>query len=91
MATPSLSTSRIKRWRLYLTPDQIASVAYGLWLHRMTGSAAEANRFGREYGVVHDPTQASAPSVDAAGGPAGPSRRRALLGVGAGVAGLGFG
>ncbi|MFD9653398.1 outer membrane protein assembly factor BamB family protein [Streptomyces mirabilis] len=31
------------------------------------------------------------PSVDAAGGPAGPSRRRALLGVGAGVAGLGFG
>nr|WP_248296368.1 serine/threonine-protein kinase [Streptomyces sp. S1D4-11] len=31
------------------------------------------------------------PSVDAAGGPTGPSRRRTLLGVGAGVAGLGFG
>jgi hypothetical protein len=31
------------------------------------------------------------PSADAAGGPAGPTRRRALLGVGAGVAGLGFG
>jgi hypothetical protein len=35
------------------------SVAYGLWLHRMTGSAAEANRFGREYGVVHSPARAS--------------------------------
>ncbi|MFJ9482739.1 DUF6417 family protein [Streptomyces mirabilis] len=28
----------IKRWRLHLTPEQITSVAYGLWLHRMTGS-----------------------------------------------------
>ncbi|XES01392.1 DUF6417 family protein [Streptomyces sp. S1D4-11] len=35
------------------------SVAYGLWLHRMMGSAAEANRFGREYGVVHSPARAS--------------------------------
>ncbi|MET9040602.1 DUF6417 family protein [Streptomyces mirabilis] len=32
----------IKRWRLHLTPERITSVAYGLWLHRMTGSAAEA-------------------------------------------------
>ena len=38
----------IKRWRLYLTQKQMESVAYGLWLHRMTGAAAEANRFGRE-------------------------------------------
>lgn len=45
----------IKRWRLHLTREQIESVAYGLWLHRMTGSAAEANRFGREYGVIHRP------------------------------------
>ncbi|MFE9769573.1 DUF6417 family protein [Streptomyces sp. NPDC005808] len=45
----------IKRWQLYVTPEQIESVAYGLWLHRMTGSAAEANRFGREYGVIHHP------------------------------------
>ncbi|MFE4821915.1 DUF6417 family protein [Streptomyces sp. NPDC056704] len=37
----------IKRWRLYLTQEQMGSVAYGLWLHRMTGSAAEANRFAR--------------------------------------------
>ncbi|MFD7056214.1 DUF6417 family protein [Streptomyces mirabilis] len=49
----------IKRWRLYLTPEQMESVAYGLWLHRMTGSAAEANRFGREYGVVYSPARAS--------------------------------
>ncbi len=28
------------------------SVVYGLWLHRMTGSAAEPNRFGREYSIV---------------------------------------
>ncbi|MFD1277852.1 DUF6417 family protein [Streptomyces kaempferi] len=37
----------IKRWRLHLTPEQIESVAYGFWLHRLTGSAAEANRFSR--------------------------------------------
>ncbi|MET7728292.1 hypothetical protein ABZT44_47415 [Streptomyces mirabilis] len=23
---------------MHLTPEQITSVAYGLWLHRMTGS-----------------------------------------------------
>ncbi|WP_328512881.1 DUF6417 family protein [Streptomyces mirabilis] len=45
----------IKRWQLYLTQEQITSAAYGFWLHRMTGSAAEANRFGREYGVVYTP------------------------------------
>ncbi|MEU1534941.1 DUF6417 family protein [Streptomyces fagopyri] len=45
----------IKRSRLHLTEDQIASVAYGFWLHRMTGSAAEANRFSREYGVSYTP------------------------------------
>ncbi|WP_323138865.1 DUF6417 family protein [Streptomyces mirabilis] len=48
----------IKRWRPHLTREQMESVAYGLWLHRMTGSAAEANRFGREYGVVHSPARA---------------------------------
>ncbi len=47
----------IKRWRLYLTQEQMDSVAYGLWLHRMTGSAAEANRFVREYGVEHSPAR----------------------------------
>ncbi|WP_329537355.1 DUF6417 family protein (plasmid) [Streptomyces sp. NBC_01450] len=43
----------VKRWRLHLTEDQIKSVAYAFWLHRIAGSAAEANRFGREYGVIH--------------------------------------
>ncbi|WP_405933631.1 DUF6417 family protein [Streptomyces sp. NBC_00827] len=56
----------IKRWRLYLTQEQIESVAYGLWLHRMTGSAAEANRFGREYGVVHHPGPEDVPRASPA-------------------------
>ncbi|MFD7053210.1 DUF6417 family protein [Streptomyces mirabilis] len=59
----------IKRWRLHLTSEQMESVAYGLWLHRMTGSAAEANRFGREYGVVYSPARAS-DNPSAAGGAA---------------------
>ncbi|WP_229871152.1 DUF6417 family protein [Streptomyces phaeofaciens] len=40
---------------LYLTEEQMVSVAYGFWLHRMTGSALEANRFARDYGITHDP------------------------------------
>ncbi|MFG2425160.1 DUF6417 family protein [Streptomyces sp. NPDC048448] len=51
----------IKRWRLQLTEDQIASVAYGLWLHRITGSAAEASRFTREYGVTYKPPSPEGP------------------------------
>ncbi|GHD52565.1 DUF6417 family protein [Streptomyces galbus] len=43
------------RWRLYLTEEQTASVAYGLWLHKMAGSAAEANRFSRDHGIAHIP------------------------------------
>ncbi|MFF1545014.1 DUF6417 family protein [Streptomyces sp. NPDC058291] len=53
------------RWRLMLTQEQMESVAYGFWLHRLTGSAAEANRFHRDYGVLHSP---------AAGTAAGPAR-----------------
>ncbi|MET8291719.1 DUF6417 family protein [Streptomyces sp. NPDC005132] len=45
----------IKRWRLHLTPEQMESVAYGFWLHRLTGSAAEANRFSREYSALYPP------------------------------------
>ena len=41
------------RWRLHLTQEQIASAAYGFYLHRLGGSAAEANRFGREYGAIY--------------------------------------
>jgi hypothetical protein len=48
-----------KRWRLYLTQEQMESAAYVLWLHRMTGSAVEANRFAREYGVAHSPAPGS--------------------------------
>ncbi|MFC9635097.1 DUF6417 family protein [Streptomyces mirabilis] len=59
----------IKRWRLHLTQEQMGSVAYGLWLYRMTGSAAEANRFGREYGVLHSPARVS-DNPSAAGGAA---------------------
>jgi hypothetical protein len=72
----------IKRWQLYLTKEQIASVAYGLWLHRMTGSAAEANRFGREYGVVHSTARAGgegSPALDrppSAAGAAAPGGAR---------------
>ncbi|MFF3207737.1 DUF6417 family protein [Streptomyces sp. NPDC002962] len=44
-----------RRWRLHLTQEQTASVAYGFWLHRLTGSAAEANRFNRDYGILHRP------------------------------------
>ncbi|MDX3697363.1 DUF6417 family protein [Streptomyces europaeiscabiei] len=44
-----------RRWLLYLTPEQMESVAYGFWLHRMTGSAMEANHFARDYGSTHRP------------------------------------
>ncbi|MEU1447654.1 DUF6417 family protein [Streptomyces mirabilis] len=77
----------IKRWRLYLTPEQMESVAYGLWLHRMTGSAAEANRFAREYGVVHSPARASGEEPPATNGL--PSAAGAAARGGTGVGGRG--
>ncbi|MEU2859280.1 DUF6417 family protein [Streptomyces mirabilis] len=77
----------IKRWRLHLTQKQMESVAYGLWLHRMTGSAAEANRFGREYGVVYSPARASDEGPLATDGL--PSAARADARGGAGVSGRG--
>ncbi|MFF9627293.1 DUF6417 family protein [Streptomyces griseosporeus] len=40
------------RWLLCLTQKQMSSLAYGLWPHGITRSVAEANRFGREYGIV---------------------------------------
>jgi hypothetical protein len=48
-----------KRWQLHLTQEQIASAAYGFYLHRLGGSAAEANRFGREYGAIYRSSQAA--------------------------------
>ncbi|WP_142270031.1 DUF6417 family protein (plasmid) [Streptomyces sp. NBC_00080] len=44
-----------RRWQLHLTQEQMESAAYGFWLHRLTGSAAEANRFGRDFGVLYAP------------------------------------
>ncbi|MFE8018211.1 DUF6417 family protein [Streptomyces antibioticus] len=43
------------RWRLYLAWERMVSVACGLWLHRLAGSAAEANRFSRDYGLPYQP------------------------------------
>ncbi|MEU9481701.1 DUF6417 family protein [Streptomyces sp. NPDC048191] len=40
------------RWQLCLTPAQTESVAYAFHLRAMGGSVAEANRFGRQYGVA---------------------------------------
>jgi hypothetical protein len=49
------------RWVLSLTDEQIDSLSYGLWLHGVTRSAAEANRSGREYGIVYQPVRIDAP------------------------------
>ncbi|MFD4554616.1 DUF6417 family protein [Streptomyces sp. NPDC058469] len=38
---------------MYLAEEQITSAAYGFYLHRLGGSAAEANQFGRDDGVVY--------------------------------------
>jgi hypothetical protein len=43
------------RWCLYLTEEQVESAAYGLYLHMLGGSSAEANRFARDYGVAYRP------------------------------------
>ncbi|MEV5842230.1 DUF6417 family protein [Streptomyces sp. NPDC051985] len=43
------------RWRLHLTAVQMRSVAYAFWLHQMTGSAAGARRFSRDYGLAYRP------------------------------------
>ncbi|MEU6366571.1 DUF6417 family protein [Streptomyces sp. NPDC046931] len=40
------------RWPLRLNAEQIESVAYAFHLPSMGGSVAEANRFGRAYGVA---------------------------------------
>ncbi|MFF7358547.1 MULTISPECIES: DUF6417 family protein [Streptomyces] len=48
-------------WVLYLNEEQIASVAYAFYLRSVGGSGAEANRFGREYGVVFHPDGCGSP------------------------------
>ncbi|MEW2051390.1 DUF6417 family protein [Streptomyces sp. NPDC005476] len=49
---------------LYLSQEQMASVAYGFWLRKMSGSALEANRFARDYDVAHHPADPEAALVD---------------------------
>ncbi|MGW0731823.1 DUF6417 family protein [Streptomyces sp. NPDC002851] len=51
------------RWRLCLTQEQTASVAYALYLHRMSNSEAEANRFARDYGIVYRPSPTTGTTV----------------------------
>ncbi|MGW1673402.1 DUF6417 family protein [Streptomyces sp. NPDC002324] len=55
-----------RRWLLYLTLEQMESVAYGFWLHRMTGSAMEANHFARDHGITHHPAPHSRTSPSSA-------------------------
>ncbi|WP_067136698.1 DUF6417 family protein [Streptomyces yokosukanensis] len=47
------------RWSLWLTPDQIESVAYAFYLRSMGGCATQASRFAREYGLAFlmDPSE----------------------------------
>ncbi|MER6562118.1 DUF6417 family protein [Streptomyces sp. NPDC001027] len=60
----------VNRHVLYLSPEQMASAAYAFWLHKMSGSALEANRFTRDYGISHHDGSGAEPSADrsAAGG-----------------------
>ncbi|MGW2619600.1 DUF6417 family protein [Streptomyces sp. NPDC001500] len=46
---------------LHLSQEQMESVAYGFWLHKMCGSALEANRFARDYGIAHQPAPPACP------------------------------
>ncbi|MDQ0962039.1 hypothetical protein QFZ66_005917 [Streptomyces sp. B4I13] len=62
----------VNRHVLHLTQEQMESVAYVFWLHRMSGSAREANRFARDYGITHQPAPAA---------PARPGRATAPVGL----------
>ncbi|MER7842265.1 DUF6417 family protein [Streptomyces sp. NPDC096040] len=67
------------------------SVAYGLWLRMMSGSAMEANRFAREYGVAYTPAGrggrrrrrgAAEAAAAGPGGGGGPDRKWGGVGEG---------
>ncbi|MGQ4361731.1 DUF6417 family protein [Streptomyces sp. SAS_272] len=53
----------MNRHVLHLSQEQMESAAYGFWLHKMSGSALEANRFARDYGITHQPAPAAAGSA----------------------------
>ncbi|MEU9273056.1 DUF6417 family protein [Streptomyces sp. NPDC048251] len=45
----------VNRYVLHLSAEQMECVAYAFWLHRMSRSALEANRFARDYGITYHP------------------------------------
>ncbi|WP_046914550.1 DUF6417 family protein [Streptomyces stelliscabiei] len=47
--------------RFFVAGPLRVPVAYGFWLHRMTGSAMEANHFARDYGITHHSAPHRAP------------------------------
>ncbi|MEH0557326.1 DUF6417 family protein [Streptomyces sp. B21-101] len=51
----------VNRHVLHFSPEQMECVAYAFWLHRMSRSALEANRFARDYGITHHPGPAADP------------------------------
>ncbi|MGW6059249.1 DUF6417 family protein [Streptomyces sp. NPDC055189] len=59
------------RWVIYVSGEQMESMARAFFLERMGGSAAPANRFARVYGVTYTP---AAPLLvsEAKGGECGP-------------------
>ncbi|MGE6735651.1 DUF6417 family protein [Streptomyces sp. NPDC059900] len=59
------------RWVMYVSGEQMESMARAFFLERLGGSSAAANRFARVYGVTYTP---AAPLLvsEAEGGEAGP-------------------
>ncbi|MFG2284050.1 DUF6417 family protein [Streptomyces asoensis] len=53
----------VNRYVLHLSPEQMECVAYAFWLHSMSRSALEANRFTRDYGITYHPDPALGPST----------------------------
>ncbi|MGW6928043.1 DUF6417 family protein [Streptomyces sp. NPDC054950] len=49
----------VNRYVLHLSAEQMECVAYAFWLHGMSRSALEANRFTRDYGITHRPGSAA--------------------------------
>ncbi|MFE4998968.1 DUF6417 family protein [Streptomyces mirabilis] len=54
----------IKRWRLYLTQEQMWSVAYGLWLHRRARSPPRRAWRPTRCRRLHSPDDKGTPPVD---------------------------
>lgn len=48
------------RWLLHVTSEQIASIAYAFYLEGHWGHVTAANRFCRNYGIMHRPKTSTA-------------------------------